>query len=209
MSTHRHEAVAREYRRLADCYDERWAFYIQATLRETLNRLPADPGSDVLDIACGTGAMLEAVKAAHPGAKLTGVDVSPEMLACARRRLPDGVMFEAAPADDLPFPDGGFDTVITTNSFHFFRAPETALREMHRVLRPGGALVITDWCDDYVSCKVTDRWLRLFNAAHFRCYGSIGLGALLQAAEFEEVALERYKINWLWGLMTATARKPT
>jgi hypothetical protein len=79
---------------------------------------------------------------------------------------------------------------------------------MWRVLRPGGALVVTDWCDDYLACCIYDRLLRLFSAAHHRIYGAAECGEVFAGAGFEAVSVERYKIDWLWGLMTATARKP-
>lgn len=204
----RHEAVAREYRALAARYDAKWAFYVGATVRETLRRLTLQPGTRLLDVACGTGAFLEAVADAHPDTALAGIDLSPEMLAVARKRLPTRTALQVASADALPFPEGRFDVVVTTNAFHFFRAPDAALGEMRRVLRPGGGLVVTDWCDDYLTCRICDRLLRLFDAAHHRIYGSRECLALLEREGFEAAAVERYKIDWLWGLMTAIARKP-
>jgi len=208
MTEDRHQAVTREYGELAPHYEERWAFYVAATVRETLRRLPLGPGQRLLDVGCGTGALLRAALAAQPTASLTGVDLSPEMLAMARRQLPDPVDLRVAPAHALPLSDDSFDVVVTTSAFHFFPSPEAALAEMRRVLRPGGALVITDWCDDYLSCRICDRILRRFSPAHVRTYGSAEIADLLAAAGFEEVIVEPYKISWLWGMMTASARKP-
>jgi SAM-dependent methyltransferase len=82
-----------------------------------------------------------------------------------------------------------------------------ALKEMLRVLRPGGSLVITDWCDDYFACRVCGGLLRVLSAAHFRTYREHECRELLQAAGVGQILTERNKINWLWGLMTATGRK--
>jgi len=76
------------------------------------------------------------------------------------------------------------------------------------VLRPGGHLILTDWCDDYLACRICDRVLRLLNPSQARIYGRAECGALLSAAGLEITSLERYRISWLWGLMTATARAP-
>ncbi|HUF86775.1 MAG TPA: methyltransferase domain-containing protein [Thermohalobaculum sp.] len=200
--------MRREYERLAARYDRRWAFYIGATVRETLRRMPAGPGARLLDVGCGTGAFLAAVRAAHADARLAGVDLSPAMLTAARRRLPSDVALEVASAEALPFPRAGFDTVVSISAFHFFRAPRAALGEMRRVLRPGGTLVLTDWCGDYLACRLLDRLLRLRDPAHFRTYGSAGFGALIEDAGFAAVRVERYRISWFWGLMTAVARNP-
>ena len=77
---------------------------------------------------------------------------------------------------------------------------------MARVLRPNGRLVITDWCDDYIACRLCDLWLRAFNRAHFRTYGEKVCRHLLEEAGFIAVRVDAYRINWLWGLMTAVGR---
>jgi ubiquinone/menaquinone biosynthesis C-methylase UbiE len=207
MSGDLHKAVQREYGRLAESYDDKWASYVEGSVRETLRRLPQNPAGRLLDIGCGTGAFLLAVTMRHPEMDIAGVDVSTDMLDVARRRLPESAILRVASADTLPFPDGSFDIVVTTSAFHFFRVPDAALREIHRVLRPGGALVVTDWCDDYLTCRVCDRLLRLFAPAHHRIYGSAECRRFLEREGFDAVAVEPYKISWLWGLMTATARK--
>ena len=78
---------------------------------------------------------------------------------------------------------------------------------MSRVLKPSGRIVITDWCDDYLACRVCDVFLRALSRAHFRTYGSKECHGLLVEAGFAGVNVERYRINWVWGLMTATATK--
>jgi len=201
------KAVVETYGRLAAHYDRRWSFYIEATLRETLRRLALQPRERLLDVGCGTGVLMEAIAAAIPDVELAGADASPEMLAVARRRLGDGALLREGQAERLPFADGSFDVVSSTNAFHYFRDPVAALEEMARVLRPSGRLVITDWCDDYLACRICDLWLRLFDRAHFRTYGTEELRQLVEQAGFRPVRIDRYKISWLWGLMTAVGRR--
>jgi SAM-dependent methyltransferase len=142
------------------------------------------------------------------GWQLTGVDLSREMLVVARAKAPPAVRLAQSAAENLPFADETFDVVVSTSVFHYFRRPLDALGEASRVLRPGGRLVITDWCDDFVACHVCDLILRLFDRAHFRAYGAAALTQMIEAGGFEAVSVDRYKIDWLWGLMTAIARKP-
>ena len=205
-STDRNAVVAR-YAELAPHYDRRWSFYTGATLRETLSRLELEPEQSLLDVGCGTGVLLEALLTSMPSAQLSGVDPSAEMLEVARKKLGDAVILKRSHAESLPFPDQNFDVVVSTNAFHYFREPLGALEEMSRVLRPHGRLVITDWCDDYVACRICDLWLRVFDRAHFRTYGREHCRRFLQEAGFIVVRVDRYKINWLWGLMTAIGRK--
>jgi ubiquinone/menaquinone biosynthesis C-methylase UbiE len=198
-------ALVQEYRTLAADYDNRWAFYVAATVQETLARLLVKEGERVLDVGCGTGVLLAELGRRHPSLTLTGIDPVEEMLEVARTRLPESVSLGQGWAEALPFPNASFDKVLSCSMFHYSRKPQQVLTEIRRVLAPDGALVLTDWCDDFLSCKLCDLWLRLFNKAHYRIYGSGELQAMLEEAGFAAVKVERYKINWLWGLMTALA----
>lgn len=194
--------MAEEYSRLAPVYDAKWSFYVESTIRETLARMAVRGGDRVLDVGCGTGTLLHELGRKCPEALLVGVDPVPEMLAVARRRLPSDVVLLEGRAERLPCEDGSFDVVVSCNVFHYIRQPIAALKEMGRVLRPGGELVITDWCDDYLACRLCDLYLRLFNPAHFKVYRQRECRRLLAEAGYLQPDIERYKISWLWGLMT-------
>ncbi len=105
----------------------------------------AEVGRDqaVLDIGCGTGAAAEAALArVGPGGRVAGVDPKDEMLDVARDKdVP--IEWYAGSAEELPLPDGGFDAVISQFAFMFFEDPPRALREMVRVLRPGGRIAVS------------------------------------------------------------------
>src|SRR3954471_15074573 len=188
--------VIEEYARLAPEYDAKWSFYIEATTRETLARLNLRPWDRLLDVGCGTGALLNNLARQHRAEQLSGVDPVPEMLAVARRRLPPEVVLREGWAERLPFDDGQFDVVLSCNVFHYVRQPAAALREMSRVLSPGGRLVLTDWCDDYLACRVCDLCLRLFSPAHFKVYRERECLSLLLETGHHDVAVDRYKISW-------------
>ena len=199
------DPVVAEYARAAERYDEKWAFYVEATTRETLRRLPMTPGSRVLDVGCGTGELLRRLRAKYPEAVLAGLDPVPEMLAVARDKLSGREDLRIGYADSLPWASGTFDAVVSCNMFHYISHPIQALKEMARVLRPNGVIVLTDWCDDYLACRVADLLLRILEPAHHRTYGTDDLERMLRDAGLGAIQVERYKIDWLWGLMTATA----
>jgi SAM-dependent methyltransferase len=98
---------------------------------------------------------------------------------------------------------------VSLSSFHFWPDPLAALRELHRVLRPHGRLVLTDWCDDFFSCRVCNLYLKWRDPAHRRIYGRNACEQMLNASGFQIHSVDRYKISWLWGLMTAIAEKVT
>jgi SAM-dependent methyltransferase len=96
-------------------------------------------GTDLLDVGCGSGLALSL--AAERGARVSGIDIAPSLLAVARRRVPDGDLREGG-LDELPFADEAFDVVVAINALQFAFDPAAALREVHRVLRPGGRLAL-------------------------------------------------------------------
>ena len=110
---------------------------------------PVYPGDAVLDIGCGVGVdTLIAALLAGPQGRVLGLDATPEMIAKARENLAltglNHVAFEVGPAESLLFPDNNFDVVISNGVFNLTLNKEQALREAHRVLKPGGRLMVAD-----------------------------------------------------------------
>jgi arsenite methyltransferase len=110
------------------------------------------PGEDVLDIGSGPGFLAcELAETAGPAGSVAGLDASEAMLALARARpRPAGsapVEFGAGLATALPYPDDSFSAVVSTQVYEYVADMPTALAEAHRVLRPGGRLLVldTDW----------------------------------------------------------------
>jgi SAM-dependent methyltransferase len=91
----------------------------------------------VLDVGCGAGSVAKAVKRARPDLDVAACDVSRSALAIAEAS-PEGVVFRAAEAEKLPYPDGEFDAVWIFDVLEHVEKPELVLREVARVLRPGG-----------------------------------------------------------------------
>jgi len=100
----------------------------------------------VLDVACGTGVV--AVTAARLGAKVKGADLTPQLLEQARensRTAEVEVEWVETDVENLPFPDGEFEIVLSQFGHMFAPRPEVAIAEMLRVLRPGGTIAFSTW----------------------------------------------------------------
>jgi len=108
--------------------------------------LDLQPDDELLDVGCGSGGLL--VEQAAQVRYVAGLDASEIQVGMAQGRLAERIASETAEivlgdAAALPWADGRFSVVTSTNALKFVPDPEAALREMHRVLRPGGRAVVT------------------------------------------------------------------
>lgn len=125
------------------CRSPAWALFARrVALPWALHGEPI--AGDVLEIGAGAGAMAEEILRRYPEARLTVTDYDPAMVAALDRRLRgfgDRVRAEQADATALPYPDAGFDTVLSFLMLHHTVAWEQVLTDVVRVLRPGGRLI--------------------------------------------------------------------
>ena len=149
----------------------------------------------ILDLACGPGVVTAAV--AKGAKKAVGYDVTPAMLEKARKRCAEAgltnVEFKHGNAEALPFDDGSFDGVVTRLAIHHFADPGLVLREVARVLRPGGRLVVVDVVvsEDLVEAALQNAIENLRDPSHLRMLPATGFEILDRSTwdktrEFEE-----------------------
>ena len=121
----------------------RWSRLLAA---DVVAWLDPPPGLRWLDVGCGTGALSEALLAGAAPVSLVGVDQSTAYVAAATARLDDGrAMFEVGEATALPVPDSSIDQVVCGLVLNFVPDVAAALREMRRVLVPGGTATAYVW----------------------------------------------------------------
>jgi ubiquinone/menaquinone biosynthesis C-methylase UbiE len=134
----------------ANDYEPLWQAQLAEAHSTVLALASPAPGEQVLDIACGTG--LVAFDAAHevgPDGRVLGIDLSARMVDVAQHRAAQLQMlncsFARMGAEALALPDASFDLVLCALGLMYMPDPEQALREMWRVLRPGGRVVLAVW----------------------------------------------------------------
>ena len=110
--------------------------------RQILRHLPNEPKARVLEVGIGDGDNLPLLP---EGCEVSGVDIARNRLAACLDRFPTlAGRLAWAEGEALPFEDGTFDAAYSVGGFNYFRDQAAALREMKRVTRPGGALVVAD-----------------------------------------------------------------
>lgn len=201
--------VQEQYDQLAKIYDQRWNNYVANTLNFLKQWANIPPQATVLDLACGTGEFERLLLQDHPNQQILGVDISAEMLTVAQRKLQpySAVTFQQGSATAIPSASGHFDVVVCASSFHYFEHPLDALAEMRRVLKPGGKVVILDWCKDFLLCRLCDLLLKRIDPAHKQCYTQHEFHSFLSASQFDIQAATKIQFGLVWGLMIATATK--
>ncbi|HEY6874330.1 MAG TPA: metalloregulator ArsR/SmtB family transcription factor [Geobacteraceae bacterium] len=144
-------------------------------------------GKTVVEIGVGTGGLLPALAAR--AARVIGVDHSPAMLEEARRRLSQaglaGIELRLGEMAHLPLPDKGADCAVLNMVLHHAADPAAVLREIGRILSPGGALVLADLARherEWVRERLADQWLG---------FGEKELKGWLKGAGFSDVRCER------------------
>ncbi|MGJ5813311.1 class I SAM-dependent methyltransferase [Paludibaculum fermentans] len=160
----------------------------EASLRLLLETARVQASDEVLDIACGPGI----VSCAFAGVAkwVTGMDLVPAMIDQARvlqdQKGLGNLEWRLGDATALPFPDGSFDLVVTRYSFHHLMDPAAVLREMIRVCRPGGRIVVNDVTPEPEKGAAYDEMETLRDPSHARAVPLpelLGLGSQLGLAE--------------------------
>jgi SAM-dependent methyltransferase len=146
--------TARRYSEDAEAYREHWAPLLRSLGAQLLDGMPLAGARHVLDLGAGVGFLLPEIRARAPRAVVVGADRAPGMIALAPPEFPRLV----ADASRLGLADGAFDAV--SMAFMLFHLPNHAagLAEVHRVLRPGGALGVATWGEGE-SFEAFDVWI--------------------------------------------------
>lgn len=133
------------YRVFSAAYDLLNPYFYTEKMRSEITGLLEGEGLCVLDVGCGTGYTSRGVLQRKGVSEVVGLDMNPVQLGRARRNLlgdKERVTLAEADAENLPFRDGTFDAVVSVGAIEYFPNPGSAVKEMTRVAKPGGIVVV-------------------------------------------------------------------
>lgn len=138
--------------------------------RKLLDQVVIQGSQRILDIGCGTGSLVVLIKRLHPDAEVVGLDPDPKALVRGGRKARQAAVsarFDEGFSDQLPYPDSSFHQVFSSFMFHHLErtAKEKTLREVARVLRPGGRLHLLDF--EGPEPNGAGRLSRLLHSSHY------------------------------------------
>jgi ubiquinone/menaquinone biosynthesis C-methylase UbiE len=131
-------------------YEPLWKAQLACVHAELIARASLASGERVLDVACGSGLVaFRAAEAVGSHGQVAGVDLSGQMVDAARRRAEErnvrNASFERMDAEHLQLPDASFDVALCALGLMYMPDPKQAVREIRRVLRPGGRMLVAVW----------------------------------------------------------------
>lgn len=195
--------VERVYQNIAQIYDYTYGPTLHPGRLEAIKKMRIRPGTEVLEVGVGTGINLSL----YPkSAKITGIDLSSKMLQKAQKRIDQKGLSNCTvmemDATKLTFADNSYDVVYAPYVISVVPDPVAVAREMYRVCRPGGRVVILN------HFKSANALMSKFETAispmtvHIGFTADLDLPGFLQQAELTPVSIERVNVPKIWTLIT-------
>ena len=203
----------REFDKVAPHYDKNSAFYYRITRwcdDAVIDRIgKMDAAFDrVLDVGCGTGVLLHKLSLCYPKVRFDGLDLSDQMIAQAVAKSLPNAVFSQGDAENPPYPDNTFDILMCTSSFHHYPNPQAAIQSFHRILKPGGLLILCDMALPLpIRFLANHLWFRIIRSGDVHTYSQTEITKLLNDHQFSQCAYK--KISPVEFMITAIAAKGT
>jgi ubiquinone/menaquinone biosynthesis C-methylase UbiE len=159
-------------------------------VRQVIAKMRFKPGDQILDLGCGNGWATRVLAKSAPGAGAVGVDVAPAMVARAEELTSYTIRakYEIARFEELPFKDASFDKAFSMEAIYYSVDLSRALREIQRVLKPGGSADLVVDC--FAESPTTRAWSAIVGL-HMHCLSESEWRAKLEAAGFTNIELAR------------------
>ncbi|MBI4973947.1 methyltransferase domain-containing protein [Candidatus Roizmanbacteria bacterium] len=188
------ENSIKQFTRWADNYDNPFtSITFRQTNSQIVKLLNPKPNSSLLDVGCGSGILIQKLLSLNRNMKLYGLDITPKMVEVAKKKFKNNpnVEITQGSAINMPYENNSFDYVTCASSFHHHPDPLQSVKEMVRVLKPGGKLLILDMCIEGLLRKLLfkienvyhneGKVFRLTNREMYDLYEKVGLTQIKQS----------------------------
>ncbi|HEY6349232.1 MAG TPA: methyltransferase domain-containing protein [Candidatus Angelobacter sp.] len=197
MSTEHREQILDQFTRQAEPFARAQAIRSPEALDRIIQAAHAGPQDTVLDVACGPG--LLACAFARVARHAVGVDITPAMLDQARKTQQEqglaNVSWQSGDVLSLPYPGHHFSIVVSRFAFHHLQEPLAALKEMVRVCKPGGRVVVADMSPAANKADALNAMERLRDPSHTRALPVQELRSLFAQAGLSDPELGHYRLE--------------
>lgn len=181
------EKSRKTFNNQADTYDQdikgQHARNLYPVLLGTISNISYDT---ILDLGCGTGAVLQAILNEDCRKKAYGIDISENMLDIARNKLKENATLVLGDSEYLPFENEFFDVVYCNDSFHHYPKPDKVLSEVYRVLKPKGTLIICDCWQPFLFRHIMNIFMKYSKDGDVKMYSEKEICKLL-AVDFRNI----------------------
>jgi ubiquinone/menaquinone biosynthesis C-methylase UbiE len=201
--------TAESYDALASKYDVRWKGYLENTHQKLLGQLKIHPSDRLLDISAGTGYLAKQVQQNEwEFYEFVLNDVSSEMLGKAREKVgsDDRYRFTGYSAEQMSFESNSFDRVISMNAFHNYQDQGAVIREVYRILKPGGMFYLLDWNKEGLF-RTVNYWIDKLTSETIQAVSADAAGELLSSYHFNIKHKQTWRYRY-WNLFLITVAKP-
>lgn len=176
--------------------------FVKCMYDEIFNRVKSINPKTILDLGCGNGNILKMLEN-NTSASLYGLDLCENMIEEARKRLSNKITLTVGDSENLPYADNMFDTIICNASFHHYIHPDAVLKEIKRVLKKDGSLILGDPSAPFNwYTKFLNYFLKYSNSGDYKIYSKKEITSLLSKYSFE---IKDFKmIDYRAFVLTAT-----
>ena len=143
-------------------------------------------GGKILDLGCGTGALLKEIKELNIAEQLFGIDISPNMLEIAKNKLGNDATLILGDSERLPFEDSSFDAIVCNDSFHHYPQPDIVEKEVSRCLKQNGVFIIGDCWQPIGARQIMNYYMKHSNSGDVKIYSKKEM-LLLLSKDFHEI----------------------
>ncbi len=203
------ENSIRQFNSWAKLYDRILFLPFYRANKYLIESLSPIPSSKLLDVGCGTGILLHQLFKKDKSLELFGIDISEEMVRVANRKFVNtSVFIQKNSVMNLPFENNYFDFVTCAFSFHHHPDSEASLREMSRVLKPGGKLALFDPFNDGIFRKIINKTLNLvFREGATNIYKKEEIYKMFQGVGLSHIGQKLYRFYELLTIGEKTIKR--